>query len=134
MGPEERTEALAWLKENAYFYPAFAPENVDVKNLVALWAGRFKRREVLDNPRHEIWSLAREVARETAPLVPWTLAEEAAIVESSGLESLILHGRATDDERARYAALRAGATASPAAFEKTASERRLRAAMERLGE
>lgn len=106
MSSINREETLAWLREYSYFYPTFAPENVDLKNLVDLWASKFACLEDVDDPAHEIWALAREVALEAPPLVPWTAEEEAIRVESAELECRILHARASEEEVARYRHLR----------------------------
>lgn len=94
MTPEERKAARTWLRINAFYHPEFAPENVNVANLVSHWCGAHKQPAAYKNPEHSVWALAREVAAETPPLVPYPPEVESNHEEMSTLESLILHNKA----------------------------------------
>ena len=107
MTDEERKRHRTWLRINAFFHPMLAPDNVCVENLVYHWCSTHKEPGASDDKEHPIWALAREVAAETPPMVPYPPEIEASQKEMSALESRILHGLASEDEIARWRALKA---------------------------
>lgn len=102
MTTAERDQAVAWMEENAVFFPAFAPQNLNVPNLIDHWSVRFNQPEARDDPKHWIWDLARDIASRAVPIQPWTPEEESENKEMARLESKILHGTNSEEELARY--------------------------------